>query len=73
MANSNGAFTVTINTNAGYGETGKPHIENTEIAFALRQIAQDVASGVPSRAIKDRNGNSVGTYAYGSGMINVGR
>jgi hypothetical protein len=28
MATSNGAFTLTVNTNAGFGETSKPHIEN---------------------------------------------
>ena len=28
MAQSNGAFTLTINTNAGFGETGKPATEN---------------------------------------------
>jgi hypothetical protein len=73
MAQSNGAFTLTINTNSGFGETGKPHIENTEIAYMLRQVAQDVQSGRPSRAIIDRNGNNVGSYSYGAGMINAGR
>lgn len=73
MANSNGAFTLTINTNAGFGETGKPHVENAGLRDMLMQVAQDVASGRPSRAIIDRNGNNVGSYSYGAGMINAGR
>jgi hypothetical protein len=73
MANSSGAFTLTINTNAGFGETGRPHIENAEIVYLLRQVAQDVGSGKPSRAIIDRSGNNVGSYSYGAGMINAGR
>jgi hypothetical protein len=73
MAVSNGAFTLTINTNAGFGETGKPHIENAELAYLLRQVTADVHAGRPSRHIIDRNGNDVGSYAYGAGMINAGR
>lgn len=73
MANSNGAFTLTINTNAGFGETARPHTENAEIAYMLRQVIQDVASGRPSRHIFDRNGNDVGSYSFGAGMINAGR
>jgi len=73
MASSNGAFTLTINTNAGFGETTKPHIENAEIAFLLRKVAQDVGSGISSRAILDRNGNNVGSYSFGAGMSNAGR
>lgn len=73
MANSNGAFTLTINTNAGFGETGKPHIENGEIVYVLRKVMQQVGSGVASSAIIDRNGNNVGSYSYGAGMINAGR
>lgn len=73
MANSNGAFTLTINTNAGFGETGKPHIENSALADMLRQVTADVQAGRPSRAIIDRNGNNVGSYSYGAGTINSGR
>lgn len=73
MATSNGAFTLTINTNAGFGETGRPHVESIELRSMLQQVAQDVASGRPSKAILDRNGNNVGSYTYGAGMINAGR
>jgi hypothetical protein len=73
MASSNGAFTLTINTNAGFGETGKPHAENLAVRDLLLRVAQDVGSGIPSRAIIDRNGNNVGSYSYGAGMINAGR
>jgi len=73
MATSNGAFTLTINTNAGFGETNHPHIENSVLRDMLLQVAQDVGSGRPSRAIIDRNGNNVGSYAYGTGMSNAGR
>lgn len=73
MANSNGAFTLTINTNAGFGETGRPHTENCELVFLLRQVAQDVGSGRSSRAIIDRSGNNVGSYSFGAGTINAGR
>lgn len=73
MANSNGAFTLTINTNAGFGETGKPNTENAALRDMLLQVAQDVGSGRPSRAIIDRNGSNVGTYSYGAGTINAGR
>jgi hypothetical protein len=73
MANSNGAFTLTINTNAGFGETGKPHIENAALGDMLMQVVHDVRSGRPSRHIFDRNGNDVGSYSYGAGTINAGR
>jgi hypothetical protein len=73
MAQSNGAFTLTINTNSGFGETGKPHIENGELAACLRQVAQAVGSGAPSAPILDRNRNNVGSYSYGAGTINSGR
>lgn len=73
MANSNGAFTLTINTNAGFGETGKPYVENAALRDMLLQVAQDVGSGRPSRAIIDRNGINVGSYSYGAGTINSGR
>lgn len=73
MAQSSGAFTLTINTNAGFGETGRPHIENGEIVAMLRQVMQDIGSGKPSRHIIDRNGNDVGSYSYGAGTINSGR
>jgi hypothetical protein len=73
MAQSGGAFTLTINTNAGFGETGKAYIENTEIGMMLRRVAQEVQSGVASRHIIDRNGNDVGSYSYGAGTINSGR
>ncbi len=73
MASSNGAFTLTINTNMGFGETGKPHIENAALRDMLLQVAQAVGSGKPSSAIIDRNGNNVGSYSYGSGTVNSGR
>lgn len=73
MATSSGAFTLTINTNSGFGETGKPHVENAALRDMLLQVAQDVGSGRPSRAIIDRNGNNVGSYSYGTGTINSGR
>lgn len=73
MSQSNGAFTLTINTNAGFGETGRPATENAALRDMLLQVAQDVGSGRPSRAIIDRNGNNVGSYSYGTGTINSGR
>lgn len=73
MPNSNGAFTLTINTNVSFGESARPHTESIELRDMLQQVAQDVASGRPSRAIIDRNGNNVGSYTYGAGMINAGR
>lgn len=73
MATSSGAFTLTINTNAGFGETGRPHIESQQLRRMLLQVAQDVGSGRPSRHIIDDNGNDVGSYAYGAGTINSGR
>jgi hypothetical protein len=73
MATSNGAFTLTINTNAGFGETARPHTENQTLRMMLLQVAQDVGSGRPSRHIIDHNGNDVGSYSYGAGMINAGR
>lgn len=73
MASSSGAFTLTINTNAGFGETGRLHTENAELRYMLEQVAQDVGSGRPSRHIFDRNGNDVGSYAYGAGTLNSGR
>ena len=73
MAQSNGAFTLTINTNSGFGETGRPHTENQQLRRMLIQVAQDVGSGRPSRHIFDDNGNDVGSYSYGAGLINAGR
>ncbi len=73
MPSSSGAFTLTINTNAGFGETGRPHTESIALRDMLQQVAQDVAAGRPSRAIIDRNGNNVGSYTYGAGLINAGR
>jgi hypothetical protein len=73
MATSNGAFTLTINTNVGFGETGRPHTESIALRDMLLQVAQDVGAGRPSRHIFDRNGNDVGSYSYGSGTINAGR
>jgi hypothetical protein len=73
MPSSSGTFTLTINTNAGFGETGRPHTENAAVRDLLLQVAQDVGSGRPSRAIIDRSGNNVGSYSYGAGMINAGR
>lgn len=72
MAQSNGAFTVTINTNAmSFGEHTVS--ENAAVADLLRQIAADVMAGKPSRAIIDRNHNNVGSYTYGAGMLSAGR
>ena len=73
MPNSNGAFTLTINTNAGFGETSKPHVENAELVYCLQQVAQSVGSGKASSAIIDRNKNNVGSYSYGAGMTSAGR
>lgn len=73
MATSNGTFTLTINTVAGHGETGRPHTESQVLRRLLMQVAQDVGSGRPSRHIFDDNGNDVGSYSYGAGMINAGR
>lgn len=71
MAQSNGTFTLTIASRITFGETMVS--EQIEIAYLLRQVAHDVQSGRPSRAIIDRNGNNVGSYSYGSGMVNSGR
>lgn len=73
MANSNGAFTLTVNTNASFGETARPHSESLALRDILLEVAQDVGSGRPSRPIIDRNGNNVGSYSYGTGTINSGR
>lgn len=71
MAVSAGAFTLTINTNASFGEAR--HTENAALRDMLYQVAQSVGSGVASRHIFDRNGNDVGSYAFGTGMVNAGR
>lgn len=73
MATSSGAFTLTINTNAGFGETGRPHTVSIALRDMLLQVAQQVGSGVASRHIFDRNGNDVGSYTFGAGTINAGR
>jgi hypothetical protein len=73
MPSSNGTFTLTITTNALFGETGRPHTENGLLRYVLLQVAQDVGSGAPSRPILDQNRNVVGSYSFGSGMINAGR
>jgi hypothetical protein len=72
MAQSNGAFTLTINTNSGFGETGKPHIEQQQIRRLLTKVAQQVGSGTASSHILDDNGNDVGSYTWGAGTINAG-
>jgi hypothetical protein len=71
MAISNGAFTLTINTNASFGEHTQS--ENAALADVLRQVAAAVQSGKPSAAILDRNKNNVGSYSYGIGMLSAGR
>ena len=71
MPLSNGAFTLTINTNASFGERGIS--ENLAVADMLLQVAAAVASGKPSSPILDRNRNNVGSYTYGAGMIGAGR
>jgi hypothetical protein len=71
MAVSNGAFTVTINTNASFGEHTQS--ENMAIVDALRQVAAAVGAGKPSSAIIDRNHNNVGSYTFGTGMLSAGR
>jgi hypothetical protein len=74
MAKSNGAFTLTITSSSATGTFGEfTQSENAEIAYCLRQVAQDVQSGRPSRAIIDRMGNNVGSYSYGTGMLSAGR
>jgi hypothetical protein len=71
MATSNGAFTLTINTNSSFGERGVS--ENAAVADMLMQVAAAVAAGKPSSPIFDRNHNNVGSYTYGAGMISAGR
>lgn len=71
MATSNGTFTLTINTNASFGE--RTHSENMALADMLRQVTAAVGSGKPSGPILDRNRNNVGSYTYGAGLINAGR
>lgn len=73
MPSSNGAFTLTINTNAGFGETGRPHTERVEIVRMLMLVAHQIGRGSASSAIIDRNGNNVGSYTYGAGMICAGQ
>jgi hypothetical protein len=74
MAKSNGAFTLTITSSSVTGTFGEAtHSENAEIARCLYQVAQDVQSGRPSAAIRDRMGNVVGSYSYGVGMLSAGR
>lgn len=72
MATSSGPFTLTINTNAGFGETGQGHIERQVLVRMLQQIAQEIGSGCVSSHIIDDNGNDIGSYTYGTGMINAG-
>ena len=73
MANSAGTFTLTITTTGSqHGETGKGMTERFVIGDMLEQVAQDVRSGRPSRAIIDANGANIGSYSYGAGMINAG-
>ena len=71
MAVSNGAFTLTINTNSSFGE--HTISENAALADVLHQVAVAVAAGKPSAAIFDRNHNNVGSYTYGTGMLSAGR
>lgn len=71
MAVSNGAFTLTINTNASFGE--HTISENAAVADMLRQVVSAVMAGKPSAAILDRNHNNVGSYTYGTGMLSAGR
>jgi len=52
MATSNGTFTLTINTNAGFGEIAHPHIERQVLLDLLMQVGQAVGSGAPSAAMK---------------------
>lgn len=74
MAKSNGAFTLTITSSSATGTFGESHhAENQEIAQCLMKVVQQVQSGVPSSAILDNMGNNVGSYSFGTGMINVGR
>lgn len=73
MSVSNGTFTLTITTNVGFGETGRPHTESLALRDMLMEVAQDVGSGRPSRPIVDRSGNIVGSYSYGAGTVNAGR
>jgi hypothetical protein len=74
MAKSNGAFTLTITTSSATGTFGEASVsENAHIGWCLLQVAQDVQSGRPSRAIIDRGGNNVGSYSYGTGMLSAGR
>jgi hypothetical protein len=74
MARSNGAFTLTITSSSATGTFGEASVsENAEIGYLLRQVAQDVQSGRPSRAIIDRGGNNVGSYSFGAGMLSAGR
>jgi hypothetical protein len=73
MPSSSGAFTLTINTNVGFGETGRPHTERIEIARMLHLVAHQVGRGSPSSHIIDRNGNDVGSYSYGAGTICSGQ
>lgn len=71
MPLSNGAFTLTINTNASFTESH--HGENAAIRDMLEQVGQAVGSGRASGPILDRNHNNVGSYTFGAGMINAGR
>jgi hypothetical protein len=71
MAVSSGAFTLTINTNSSFGE--HVHSENAALVDMLRQVAAAVGAGKASAAIIDRNKNNVGSYSYGTGMLNAGR
>ena len=69
-----GTFSLTINTitsnTSQFGETKAS--ERAALVDLLQQVENAVGSGKPSAAIRDRNGNNVGTYTYGSGMLNVG-
>lgn len=74
MAKSNGAFALTITSSSATGTFGESHhSENQALAQCLLKVAQAVQSGVPTSAILDNMGNNVGSYSFGTGMINVGR
>jgi hypothetical protein len=64
-----GTSTVTINMPTYASKDS----EAQDLRYLLHQVAQQVGSGLASRAIIHRDGSRVGSYTYGAGMANAGR
>jgi hypothetical protein len=62
-------FVFTIHTRTGhFGESAAA--ERQAIVGLLRQAAQQIGSASPASPLKDSGGHEIGSYEFGSGMIN---